>query len=159
MICSDKGHLVQKRFLPPVPKVLKPQRSGLCHERSSWRDLWEPLRVAVVGTQIDSSWILLAYYVEGCPCLCQSLRQMSKVRQHHQTDNRRTHPNNGPMTFLSMRVGHYGPIPSSNETAKVSNNRHRLLHQMGRSWSPGHHHREERAKLHLEEHNLQIWDP
>ena len=33
-IRSDKGHFVQERLLLPIPKVLKPRRSSLCHERS-----------------------------------------------------------------------------------------------------------------------------
>ena len=33
-ICPNKGHLIQKWLLQPVPKMFKPQRSELCHERS-----------------------------------------------------------------------------------------------------------------------------
>ena len=44
----------------------------------------------VISAQADSSRILLAYHVEGCPSLCQNLRQVSQVQQHHQTPNRTT---------------------------------------------------------------------
>ena len=64
--------------------MFKPWRSELCHERSPWRNLWKPLGVMIIGTQIDSSGILLAYYAEGCLGICQSLWQMSKVQQRHQ---------------------------------------------------------------------------
>ena len=33
-ICPNKGHLIQKWLLQPVPKMFKPQRNELCHERS-----------------------------------------------------------------------------------------------------------------------------
>ena len=60
-------------------------------------------------------------------------QQMSKVQQRHQTTDRRAHPNDGPMAFRSMMIGHYGPIPNNNEIVEVPNSWHRLLHQMGRS--------------------------
>ena len=63
------------------------------------------------------------------------------------------------LTPIAMEIGYHRPIPNSNETTEVPNSQHRLLHQMGKSWSPGHHHREERAKLCLEERRLQIQDP
>ena len=44
----------------------------------------------VISAQADSSRILLAYHVEGCPSLCQNLRQVSQVQQNHQTTNRTT---------------------------------------------------------------------
>ena len=68
-----KNDALPERLLPPIPKVFKPRGSRLCHEGSPRRDLREPLRVTVIGTQTDSSWILLAHYVEGCPDLCQNL--------------------------------------------------------------------------------------
>ena len=43
------------------------------------------------------------------------------------------HPNDVPMTFRSMGIGHHRPIPNSNETAEIHKSWHRLLHQMGRS--------------------------
>ena len=57
-------------------------------------------------------------------------RQMSKVQQRYQTTNRRAHPNDGPMTFCSMGIRHHRHIPNSNETAKVPNSWHRLLHRV-----------------------------
>ena len=58
------------------------------------------------------------------------------------------------MGFCSIGVGHHRPIPNSNEIAKVSSGRYRLLCQMGGSQSPGYHHREERTKLCLEEQSF-----
>ena len=55
MIRSDKGLLIQERLLPPILKVFEPRESRLYHERSPRRDLREPLRVMIVGTQTDSS--------------------------------------------------------------------------------------------------------
>ena len=55
MIRSDKGRLIQERLLPPILKVFEPRGSRLYHERSPRRDLQEPLRVTVVGTQTNSS--------------------------------------------------------------------------------------------------------
>ena len=75
----------------------------------------------------------MAYYAEGCLGLCQSLRQMSKVQQRHQTADRGAHPNDNLITFCLIGNGHYELIPNSNETAEVPNSRHRLFHQMGRS--------------------------
>ena len=84
---------------------------------------------------------------------------MSKVQQGHQTANKSTHPNDGPMAFRLMRIGHHGPIPNNNETVEISNSRHRLLHQIGRSQTSGYHHRKEHTKLCLEKHHLQVWIP
>ena len=140
MIRSNKGHLVQERLFPSIPKVFKPQRSKLCHERSPRRDLREPLRVTVPGTQTNSSWILLAHYAEGCPDSCQNLRQISKVQQHHQVADGRTNPNDSPVAICSMGTGHHGPILNSNAAAEVPYNRHILFHQMDGSRSLGHHH-------------------
>ena len=55
--------------------------------------------------------MLLAYYAKGCPGLCQSLLQMSKVQQRHQTANRRAHPNDGPWPFAQWELDIMGPFP------------------------------------------------
>ena len=93
-------------------------------------DLQEPFQVTVVGVQADLGWILLAHHAKGCLSLCQCLRQMSKIRPHHQIANRRAHPNGGPMAFSLIRVGHHRPIPNSDETTEVPNGGQRLLYQM-----------------------------
>ena len=66
--------------------------------------------ITVFGAQTDSSWILLAYYVEGCLGLCQILRQMSKVQQRHQTTNRTT-PITAPWPFTQWGLDIIGPFP------------------------------------------------
>ena len=133
MIHSDKGCLVQERLLLPIPKVFKPRGSRLCHERSPRRDLREPLRVTVVGTQTDSSRILLAHNAERCPNLCQSLRQVSKVQQRHQTTVERINPNGNPGDICLVGIRHHGPISNSGTATEVPYSRHRLLHKVGRS--------------------------
>jgi len=87
----------------------------------------------ITSTQVDSSRILLAYHAEGCPSLCQSLRQMPKVQQHHQIANGRAQPDDDPMAFYSIGIGNHGPIPNSDETTEVPSGRHRLLYQIGGS--------------------------
>ena len=57
-----------------------------------------------------------------------------------------------------MGTRHHGPLPNSPKIAKVSNSRHRLLHQVGGNKTPSHYHREEHTYLCMEEHHLQIWD-
>ena len=155
----NKGCLILKWFLPPIPKVFVSWRSGLRYERSPLRDLQEPLRVVVVSTQIRSNGVLLTHHVEGCSNLCQSLRQVSKVQQCHQTAVRRVDPNDSPMAVRSVGIRHHRAIPDSSMVAEVPHSRHRLLHKMGGSWSLGHHYGEERVKFRLEIHCMQIWDP
>ena len=60
------------------------------------------------------------------------------------------------MAFHVMWVGHHGPIPNSNSTAKIPGGRYRLLHQVGGSRSTGHHHGEKCVKFCMEEHHLQV---
>ena len=81
---------------------------------------------------------------------------MSRVRPHHQTALRRSHFDDGFVAFCLMGVGYYEPIPNSDEAAEVLNGRHKLLYQMGGSWSLGHHHREKHTKLCMKEHYLQV---
>ena len=57
-----------------------------------------------------------------------------------------------------MGVKHHGSLPNGLKTAKVSGSRYRLLHQMGGSRTPCHHHREKHPYLHVEKHHMQIWD-
>ena len=65
-----KKCLVQKRLLPTIPNMPKPRGSRLCYEGSSWKDLWEPLRVTITSAQTGSGRILLVYHAEGCPSIC-----------------------------------------------------------------------------------------
>ena len=51
------------------------------------------------------------------------------------------------MALCLIGIGHHGSIPNSSPTAKILSGRYRLLPQVGRSQSPGHHHGKERAKL------------
>ena len=133
MIHPNKRCLGQKKLLPIVPKMPKPQGSKLRHERSSQRDLREPFEVTVTSAQADSGRILLAYHAEGCPSLCQNLRQMSEVQQHHQTTNKRAHRDDNFVAFCLMGVRHYGPIPDSGKITEVPSGRYKLLYQIGGS--------------------------
>ena len=98
----------------------------------------------------------MAYHAERCPCIRQSLRQVPKVWQPNQATGRRAHPNDGPMAFRSIGVRYHGSVPTSGQTFKVSSSWYKLLHQVGRSRNPGHHHEEECTKLHMEKHHLQV---
>ena len=108
-----------KELLTPVPKVFGSRGSRLCHERSLRGDLWKPLWGTIVGTQADSSRILLAHYAEGHANSCQSLRQVSEVRQHHQTTARGTHPYDGFVAVHSVGIRYYGPLPMAIRQLKV----------------------------------------
>ena len=147
-----KDVLYKRGFSRPYLRCLSPEEADYVIRK--WRDLREPIKVAVVGTQTNLSWILLAHYAEGCSDLCQCLRQMSKVQQHYQTADERTDPNDGPVAIRLMGIGHHGPIPNSHVAAEVPYSRHRLFHQMGRIWSLNGHHKNENEKLCIEEHCL-----
>ena len=133
MIRFDKGHTVQKRLLPLIPKVFESQGRRLCHERSPRKNLREPLRIMVISTQTDSGRILLSHLVEGRPGLCQNLRQVLDVQQCHQTAVERINSNNGPVAICSVGVRHHGPILGSGTAAEIPYNRYRLLHKVSRS--------------------------
>ena len=96
-------------------------------------DLRKPLKVTIVGTQADSSRVLLAHHAKRCSDLCQSLRQMPKIQQYHQIAVRRVDPYDSPMAICSMRVRHYGIVPNGGAIAEVPDSGHRLLHKMGES--------------------------
>ena len=81
---------------------------------------------------------------------------MPEVWQPNQVTDRGAHPNDGPMAFHSIRVGYHGLIPNSGQIVEISSNQYKLLHQMGRSRSPDHHHGEECRKLRMKEHHLQV---
>ena len=159
IIRFDKGRLVQERHLLPISKVFGSWGSRLRHERSSWRDLRKPLKVMVIGTQAHSNRVLLAHHAKGCLNLCQNLWQMSKVQQRHQTVVWKVEPNDSPMAVCSVGVRDHGTILDSGTTAEIPYSRHRLLHKVGGNWNLGHHYGEERTKLCLEVHHLQVWDP
>ena len=144
------------RLLPPVLKVFGSWGSGLHHEGSPWKDLQKPLRVMIVGTQADSRRVLLAHHAKRRSNLCQNLRQMPKIQQHHPTAVWRVDPYDSPMAIRLIGVRHHGVIPNSDVTTEVLNCGHRLFHKMGRSWNLSHHYREERKKLHLEVHHMQV---
>ena len=42
--------VLYKRGFSTIPEMFKSQRSGLCLERSTRRDLRQPFKVAVIGT-------------------------------------------------------------------------------------------------------------
>ena len=81
---------------------------------------------------------------------------MSKVWQPYPTANRGTHSNDNPMAFRLVGIRHHRSIPNSNLIAKIPGGRHRLLHQVGRSRSPGYHHGEECVQLCIKKHHLQV---
>ena len=118
MICSNKRHLIKKRFLSPIPKVFGPRGGKLCHERGPRGYLRKPLKGTIVGEQADTSKILQAYYAEGCANLCQSLQQVSEIRQCHQTTLRGTHSYDGPMAIRSMGIRYHGSFPNSSQAVK-----------------------------------------
>ena len=60
----DEGRPIQEKLLPPIPKVFESRGSGLHHERSPQRDFWKSLRATIVGTQADSSGVLLAHHAK-----------------------------------------------------------------------------------------------
>ena len=153
-VCSNKGCPIQKRLLPPVPKVFRPRRSKVHHERGSRGDLRKPFRGTIISAQAYSSRILLAHHAEGQASLCQSLRQVSKVQQCHLTTVRGTHPYDNPIAIRSMGVRYHGSFPNSNQVTEVPSSQHRLLHEMGRSRNLSHHHRKEYTELRMEEHSL-----
>ena len=62
------------------------------------------------------------------------------------------------MAIRPMGTRYHGPLPDGNETAEVSGSWHRLLHQVDRSRSSSHYHKEEHLKLCMEEYHLQVWD-
>ena len=95
---------------------------------------------------------------------------MPKIQQYHQTAIQRADPYDNPISVRSMGVRHhgavrsvgvrhYGAVPNSGATAEVPDSRHRVFHKMGGSRSLSHHYGEEREKLHLEVHHMQVWDP
>ena len=116
-----------------VPYMPKSQGSRLHREGSSQRDLREPFRFMITSAQVDLSRVLLAYHAEGCQSLCQSLRQVLEVQQHHQTTNRRANSDGSSMALYSMGVRHHEPIPNGSKTIEVPSGRYRLLYQMGKS--------------------------
>ena len=81
---------------------------------------------------------------------------MPEVWQPNQVTDGGAHPKEDPMAFHSMGVGYHGPVPNSSQTVEVSSSQYRLLHQVGRSQSPGLHHGEKCVKLPMEEHHLQV---
>ena len=51
------------------------------------------------------------------------------------------------MALCPIGIKHHRSISNSSSTAKILSGRYRLLPQVGRSQSPGHHHGKEHAKL------------
>ena len=131
-----------------------PRRGRLLNARSTRSSLRKPFWITVIGTQADPGEILLAYHVEGCHCLRQSLQQVSEVWQPHLAANKGTHSNDGPMAFRLVGIGHHGSIPNSNLTTKIPGGRYSLLHQVGRSRNSSYHNEEECVKLCVEKHHL-----
>ena len=62
------------------------------------------------------------------------------------------------MAVLSMGIRYHRPLLDSSQAAEVPSSWHRLLHQIGGSWSPSHYHGKEYLKFCLEEYHLQVWD-
>ena len=85
------------------------------------------------------------------------MRQVSEIRQLHKATHKGAHSNNDPMAIRIVGVGYNGPIPNDGQVVEIPSSWYRLLHQMGRSRSLGHNHREKCAKLCNEKHYLQIW--
>ena len=154
MICSNKRHLIKKRFLSPIPKVFGPRGGKLCHERGPRGYLRKPLKGTIVGEQVDPSRILQAYYAEGHANLCQSLQQVSEIRQCHQTTLRGTHPYDGPVAIRLMGIRYHGSYPNSSQAAKVPSSWHRLLPQMRGNRSLSHYQGKEYSEFCLEQHHL-----
>ena len=123
-VCSNKGHLIQKGLPPSVPRVFRPRGGRLYHERIPRGDLRKPLRGTIVGIQANSSRILLAHFTEGCANLCQSLRQVSKFWQHHQTTVCGTHPYDNPMAVRLVGIRYYGPLPNGSQATEVPSSWH-----------------------------------
>ena len=63
------------------------------------------------------------------------------------------------MSLLTMKARHHRTIPNWTTIAEVFGCSHRLLHQMGRFRTVGHHHQKEHLKLCLEGSNVSIRDP
>ena len=73
--------------------------------------MWKPLRVMVIGTQTNSSEVLLTHQAKGCLNLCQSLRQVSKVQQYYQATVKRVNPNDSPWLFAQWGLDIIGSFP------------------------------------------------
>ena len=85
------------------------------------------------------------------------MRQVSEIRQLHKATHKGAHSNNDPMAIRIVGVGYNGPIPNDGQVVEIPSSWYRLLHQMGRSRSLGHNHREKCVQLCNEKHYLQIW--
>ena len=84
------------------------------------------------------------------------MRQVSEIRQPHKATNRGAHSNYGPIAIRSVGIGYHGPVPNGGQAVKVLSSQYRLLHQVGRSRSPGHNRKEKCVKFCMEKHHLQI---
>ena len=153
------GCPLQKGFLPSISEVPDPRRSGLCHERSTWRNMWELFRGTLTGSQANIGWILLAHYVEGCTVLCEGMWQVPTLQQHHAATNWGTYTNERPLAFHPMGIRHSWAFSLCHMVAQIPCHRDPLLHQMGWGKTIGHYHREKCLELHLGKHHLRLRNP
>ena len=79
-----------------------------------------------------------------------------EIWQPHKVTHKGAHSNDGPVAIRIVGVGYNGPVPNDSQTVEIPSSWYRLLHQMGRSRSLGHNHREKCVKLCMEKHHLQI---
>ena len=150
---------LQKRFLTSISKASNPRRTRLCHKRSTRRGMQKPLGDMLTHTQVDTGWILLAYYAERCPILCEGVRQVPTLQQRHTTTNRGTHANERSLAIRLVGIGHSRPFSHGHAAIQVPYCGDRLLYQMGRGRTISHHHRKECPELCLERHHLQLRNP
>lgn len=136
-----------------------PRWSRLCHKRSAWRSMHEPLESMLTGSQAETGLILLACHANRHPILRKGVWQVSTLQQRHATTFRGTYTNERPLAVCPMGVGHRRTFAHYNTAAQIPHHGDRLLYQMGQGKTIGHYHRKECTKLHLEKHHLPLQNP
>ena len=87
---------------------------------------------------------------------CKRMPKACEIWQPHKVTHKGAHSNDGPVAIRIVGVGYNGPVPNDSQAVEIPSSWYRLLHQMGRSRSLGHNHREKCVKLCMEKHHLQI---
>ena len=119
----------------------------------------KPFQDMLTITQANTGWILLAYYAERCPILCEGVRHVPTLQQRHTTTDKGIHANKRPLAIRLVGIGHSRSFSHGYATAQVPRCGDRLLHQMGRGWTISHYHEEECLELCLEKHHLPFRNP
>ena len=79
----------------------------------------KPFRVALAGSQTNTSKVLLAHLAEGHPVLRKGMQQMLMIQQHHSIAIRAAYPNERSLAIRSIRAQHNWILSHGNASDQI----------------------------------------